>query len=290
MGHMFILKNHICIPFSHPESYLILLDVGGESYKISKISLHKDGGFDFHFPYNDSKIGILYKTTHDYTQTESHSVISELKEKYSISSKVKLSIHASGFTQFSGPNITSGLHWFTNEPKGLAVFSSPLTNPITTGPTFNMSLSSLEGFAKYAGVPKKREKIIKFSADNIYNGEIQSSLYVLEGFIFTAELLEKVKQLNGEHYLKMRMPNFEDSNAEFYFKIIFLKKINSFMALSMRKVVLDPSLSHSNQLIYSIGGPGGNQRMLHNRPVADLLFAHYPYEDKDKLDSILYAK
>ncbi len=287
---MFELVNNLYIPFSHPESNLIVLEVAGQKYKISKITLHSDGGFDFHFPYHDIKTGMLYKTTHDYTQDESHTAFEELKEKFRASSKVKLSIHKSGFTQFSGPNITSGLHWFTNKPKGLAVHSTPLTHPISTGPTFSMTIRSFDGFAKYTGAPKKRENVLMFSADKIYNGSIQSNLYVLEGFVFTHELLSKIRQINGERYLKLRMSQFEVPNAEFFFRIIYLKKIENFLAISIRKVELNSDDEGLGELIYSICGPGGNKRIIGKNPVADLLFAVYPYNESSNLPSISLSK
>ena len=69
-----------------------------------------------------------------------------MPQKFKSNAKIKLSIHQSGFTQFSGSGVISGINQKTGEIKGLGLQSKPLSTPINTGPTFGIVLWGLEHF------------------------------------------------------------------------------------------------------------------------------------------------
>jgi hypothetical protein len=110
-----------------------------------------DDGFAVIVPYHKANEGLLSKT--QVFDSISNSLIlppPAVAEIYSASSKVKLSFHSDGTTQFSGMNgrITSGEDPITGEFKGLGITAGPFTQPVWSGPTLGIDACGLEHFEK----------------------------------------------------------------------------------------------------------------------------------------------
>lgn len=81
---------------------------------------------------------------------------------------MKLSYHTDGFAQFSGESagrITSGIDPTTGEPKGLGLFTNPLTAPIRSGPSVGVTVWGMEEFEE----AKERDHPLIFEADDFYH-------------------------------------------------------------------------------------------------------------------------
>jgi hypothetical protein len=109
----------------------------GITYNISAIHLLSDRSFKVDVPYCNYDRGLIVKFPTTY-KTEKISKDKYLKAYFS-SKRPQLSIHASGFVQFSGPGITSGIDSETKEIKGMGLQSNPLIDPVSSGPTFGIT-------------------------------------------------------------------------------------------------------------------------------------------------------
>jgi hypothetical protein len=191
-------------------------------------------------------------------------------EEYSVSSDVKLSIHRSGFVQFSGPGIKSGIEKFTNLPKGMAIQIPSLDNPITSGPTFGITAWGLEEFVKYGGKPKKGEQVLLFTEAEVFNsGDPAADGYLMEGFVFPASEREHVVQVADGFILTKTFPYFEIPNTTFTFKVVLLKKTASFLGIMVRKVQTEFGDIKSG---YVLAGPSAIQEP----HIGTTMMASYP--------------
>ena len=108
-----------------------------------------DGGFAVMVPYHKANQGLLSKA--QVFDSISRSLIlppPSVVELYSVSSKVKLSFHSDGTTQFSSMDgsIISGKVQTTGEIKGLGIMARPFNRPVRTGPTLAIDAWGLEDF------------------------------------------------------------------------------------------------------------------------------------------------
>lgn len=81
--------------------------------------------------------------------------------------RVKLSYHVDGFAQFSSENpgkIISGRNPKTGEPRGLGLFTHPLSVPIVSGPSLGVTVRGLEEFEK----AEENEDLIILEPDDFY--------------------------------------------------------------------------------------------------------------------------
>lgn len=123
----------------------------GSFRKVTKIVPYglPDGGFGVMVPYHKANQGILSKE--QVFDSLSRRLIlppPSVAEIYSVSSRVKLSFHSDGTTQFSGMDgrIISGKDPITGEFRGLGVVAHPFTQPVRSGPTFAIEAWGLEDF------------------------------------------------------------------------------------------------------------------------------------------------
>jgi len=210
----------------------IILNEKGIKYKISKIIFYgNNAGFGVLCPYHSAKSGYLIKQTtgteiyNEYAKGTDISVDEQLQ--YSASDRIKLSIHTDGFVQFSGENpskIISGRDSETGLAKGMGLFSSPLSRPIMSGPTFGITLWGLNDFTAFqAG--KTDESVIDFSENDYEYRETDKknyNAYIIEGFVFppmfwSFSFMNDLKQ----EIVKFRHPQFQhDRHKSLTFRVM----------------------------------------------------------------------
>ncbi|WP_133992275.1 hypothetical protein [Dinghuibacter silviterrae] len=124
-------------------TFRIFAKEDGVTYKVSAIHLLNDGSFKVDVPYCPYEKGAIVKFPVRYADVEEIHSDSFIKAAIS-SARPQLSIHASGFVQFSGKGIISGIDSITGEIKGLGLQSKPLNRPVWSGPTFSISCWGLK--------------------------------------------------------------------------------------------------------------------------------------------------
>lgn len=133
--------------------HTIILDCGDVKRKFSKILFTGDGSYSLMAPYHSAKKAVLFKTTVNYDTNVPQAVsfadainLSEVDE-----GRLKITHHRSGFVQYSGDGVVSGLDE-NGKPKGLGVFSRPLDS-VGSGPALGagvQDISKLEAADKVA--------------------------------------------------------------------------------------------------------------------------------------------
>jgi hypothetical protein len=126
--------------------------IGALPRKITKIIGLNGGGFSVLVPYHKARSGFLYKMPFDPKVdlgTGLRFVPYAECVGFVANDRVKLSYHTDGFAQFSGETpgkIISGRDPHTGEPKGLGLFTCPLTAPIRTGPSVGVTILGIDDF------------------------------------------------------------------------------------------------------------------------------------------------
>jgi hypothetical protein len=221
------------MPLFHQDN-TILIDAGGLLFRIFKVTPHSDGGFNVHIPYHNDKTGYLYKIRIPYPQGTILVPFTAITEQRIIDKDVKLSIHRSGFVQFSGPGVVSGIDEATQRPKGLGIKIGPLTKPITSGPTFIVSIWGLEDFQVLNSKEDKKNyitfKIDDFNADPP-NAKRHDTLK-FECFLFPTSLAGEVDPRGGQPTLTRPFSNHVwQPGKVFHLKVIFLKNSPVFIGI-----------------------------------------------------------
>lgn len=234
----------------------ILLESGGKLFKIFKITPHSDGGFDIHVPYHKDKIGYLYKIKIPYIPGRSAVPLTAIIQQKTIDKDVKLSIHKSGFVQFSGKGVISGVDNRTGKAKGLAIKISPLTSPINTGPTFGVSIWGPNNFEELTK-KKWRNNYIIFNSKDFYLDPPYTknpNTFVFECFLFKTSMAGQVTLTNsGEAVLTTNLPIYIYNRSKiFKMKVIFLKNSPVFIAILPQSIKFDSPRAESG---YSLNGP-----------------------------------
>lgn len=123
--------------------HTIVLDCGDIRRKFAKILFTGDGSYSLTAPYHSAKKAVLFKTTVNYDTKAQQLVsfadainLSELDE-----GRLKITHHRSGFVQYSGDGVVSGLDEY-GKPKGLGVFSRPL-DAVGSGPALGAGVQDI---------------------------------------------------------------------------------------------------------------------------------------------------
>jgi hypothetical protein len=123
---------------------------GTNASVITKFASLGNDGFSVLMPYHKSRSGFVGKILFDPMLRGGLSFgPPEDLHMFSATDRVKLSYHGDGFVHFSGEikgKIISGLDPVTKEPKGVGLKTNPLTNPISSGPTFAVQAWGLDDF------------------------------------------------------------------------------------------------------------------------------------------------
>lgn len=166
--------------------------VGAQPRKITKVVSLKDGGFSILTPYHRAQTGYLAKMPmpngvgpHFRNWSEGITFTAE--------SRVKLSYHADGFTQFSGEassKIISGIDPATGEPKGLGVRSNPLAKPTWSGAVSAITVFAID---EYLTTKDEVSGTIIYEPDECYYRSC--SPCEADGWILTFHTFPKVPPL-----------------------------------------------------------------------------------------------
>lgn len=134
-------------------NYTVLYEKDGTVYKLCKVLFSADGSYFVTSPYHRADKAILIKATVNYALDKMDIPFKQAVDLASAEDdekRIKLSHHASGFVQFSGQGITSGIDSAGNI-RGIGVMSWPLVSPVR-GPAFGITILGVEQFQQASKV------------------------------------------------------------------------------------------------------------------------------------------
>ena len=228
----------------------------GKIYKVFSIYLMKDGSFKVDAPYCKHKKWLVARSSFDYGGGM-HPAITV--QEFSSNNRPQLSIHTSGFVQFSGKNINSGINPETGEIKGAGLHSNPLFAPISSGPTFGIQLWGIEeGFELSS---KENECDIVYEKDDFIIKKIKPAdklnTFLIEGWVLPpndrlAHMCMWKKQ--GKEKITLSFPRYIPCpGAVFTLDVIRLKNTSSFIALN--PFITDTGFATDHPFGFLLGGP-----------------------------------
>jgi hypothetical protein len=221
---------------------------GQPPHKITKIIGLNGGGFSVLVPYHKAKSGFLYKMPVD-PKTDlgpgGHCVPYAECVGFTARDRVKLSYHTDGFAQFSGETpgkIISGRDPVTGEPKGLGLFTRPLTSPIRTGPSVSVTIFGIDDFELVTG---RDDPLIFEPSDFFYRGTTpeEANAWILSIYAFPIGVTPPVRFRNGNPVLEAALEGLNPP----WVSVVELKVVH----LPAEKVFLGLILNR----IKSSGGP-----------------------------------
>ena len=269
--------------------YTIVINEGALSKKITKIFTLSDGGFAVAVPYHKAEQGHLLKFKFDYTTKMQTASVLE-SENYIASDRVKLSMHMDGFVQFSGENsgkIISGRDE-SGKPKGLGYLTSPLTNPIRTGPTTSVAFWGIDDFVDFKAIKPKEIKVLFEQADIFYrDSPNECNGYSIEIFVFPSEYFSVVyKESDGRFFISKGSGNPDNSNNIFKFRVLPSESQAYFFGL----LVCKSKTAFSQPSGFTLNAPSELKKP--NDTIGTLMAACYPnpLKNKDEGTSLDYLK
>lgn len=167
--------------------------------KLVQLRVAADSSVSVMVPFHPAKTGLLLKLqtprfpTGNHGPFGDHKGTSRVVERYRVSVPVKLSVHASGFVQFSSFGKTAIRSGRGKDilaiPKGLGIDSNPLANPIATGPTFGAVFDAHDVCEVVTG--KEKHPIMLFEEGDFFERDAHNGshrhVYRVEGFFFHAD-------------------------------------------------------------------------------------------------------
>ena len=238
------------------DKFTIVLNENGKSYKMTKIVFYGgDSGFGIFAPYHKSKTGLLSKMKFDYRLKEAV-ITNEESIEFSADDKVKLSYHSDGFVQFSGvnDNIISGRDPVTHQPRGMGLFTYPLSDPHNGAPAVGGTFWGLNDYTEFLA-PKRDEKVLVFNESDYYYrhcNNINWNGYILEIFLLDCADKAMIADVNDRQIIRYQFPNYEVPNTQFNLRIVPHYDSNYILGLLVsRTKVHFPSSSG-----YALSSPG----------------------------------
>jgi hypothetical protein len=183
------------------ECVVAVSDGGRPPVKLVRVVASRDGSLAVMAPYHPYKSGVLGKARMPGVWTHENTGASATVEQYRVDVPVKLSLHASGFVQFSAAGrqpIRSGSGRFA-VPKGLGMVGNSILDPVDTGPTFAFMFFDPHVCAPLS--PTERVPVLLFQEGDFFDRDTHdgASRHVLavEGFIFPASLKSQLLPHRG---------------------------------------------------------------------------------------------
>lgn len=261
-GNNLPLCNYLYVISSHRayDDNTIVLNIGGKLRKVFKITPHScgDGGFDVSMPYHKEKNGYLCLMKFPYEPGMVYINVEEnTTKKFVTTTDVSLSIHRSGFVQFSkSSKIISGIDKKTGKPKGIGLTGlSLLDNPIKTGPTFGVQIWGIDDFSDLINRKNKVNYIEFKDSDFIYEDctENDRFFYCFEVYLFSIDKLKYVYKKDGELLITRSFDNYLPSPGKILtLKVILINNCPSFLAILGKKIKIYEEMPRSG---YYFGGP-----------------------------------
>ena len=252
------------------ERAIVCIREGDKIYKAVSVSANKkDGGINVFFPYCKEKEAYIFQHKHKYKSGWQKIKKSQIKKEFTVDKTTKLSIHKSGFVQLSGKGILSGIDEKTGRPKGIGVFSSPLDNPVESGPTFAFQcwglndkfelLAKRKKGVQYIILDKKKDDF----TERQFGRDKKSNTYLLEFFIFPKEANQFVYDYNDEPFINHIIYNYLHApGAIFAHPVLDLKYFNG--VICVFPVLLWTHFTKESETGYNVGSPGGSD-CIHNK-------------------------
>lgn len=211
-----------------------------EIYQTTSLYFMSDGSFKIDVPYCYYDEGLLIKFPVDYSKRDYALPVDETRQKFKAENRPQLSIHASGFVQFSGTKIVSGIDPETGNPKGIGIFCSPLITPIVSGPTMGCLIWGINHYQKIDSI--NDECLVISDADfinRIYRDAKKRGVertilntYTLEFFVFPEEYSKLIFPTSGGEMMTFRFWNYyECPGSIFTFPVVRLKNHSSFLGI-----------------------------------------------------------
>ncbi|WP_164104237.1 hypothetical protein [Candidatus Laterigemmans baculatus] len=123
--------------------HLIIIESNGKRRKFAKLLFTGDGSYSLTAPYHSARKAVLSKMTVNYDTNEQCVAFSDAVELSELDEgRLKITHHRSGFVQYSGDGVRSGLDE-DGKSKGLGVFSRPLEE-VGSGPAIGAGVQGIE--------------------------------------------------------------------------------------------------------------------------------------------------
>jgi hypothetical protein len=170
--------------------------------KITKILSLNGKGFSVLAPYHKARSGFIWKmpVPPNIDDPGTHGISAKSGLAFTAEDHVKLSYHTDGFAQFSGVSagrITSGIDPETGEPKGIGLFTRPLTAPVSTGPSVGITVWGLEEFEEAS----PRDQAVIFRPDDLYYRACtpaEASTWIVSIYAFPINVVPPVRYVGGD--------------------------------------------------------------------------------------------
>lgn len=227
----------------------------GNIYKVTNIYLLSDGSFKVDIPYCKCAKGIISRASIGYGSGIHKG---DFVQQFSINNRPQLSIHSSGFVQFSGKGIISGID-AQGKIKGMGLHSNPLKTPISSGPTFGIQLWGLEDGFEISHEEEKYDVLFEksdFVPRNVQSGK-ELNTYIIEGWVlpYNEKLASQCMwKKDGKEKITLSFPQYIHSpNAVFTLDVIWLKTLKVFIGLS--PFITDTGFPDNSPFGFVLGGP-----------------------------------
>ncbi|MFZ2310453.1 MAG: hypothetical protein WAW11_02825 [Patescibacteria group bacterium] len=259
-------------------------------YKIISFSSSpKDGSINVFFPYCSEKDAYIFQFKHIYKPGIERITKNNLRKEYTVNRETKLSIHSSGFVQLSGNGIKSGIDLETGSPKGVGVFSSPLSQPVNSGPTTVFSCWNIKnGFEELTKKKSNTQYIVLDSKDfhdRPTKNKGTSTRYTLEFFIFPSEANEYVYEHNGGCFIDHRMDTYiHNPGVRFTHPVLDFKNFNGVVAVF--PCIINDKIGENEPSGYFLSSPGGRSNIKEDSEGGNIFMIRCPRKtlkcDEDK--------
>lgn len=264
----------------------LCIEENGKLYKTTSIYLLNDGSIKIDVPYCTFTEGAVAKLPISYGG-KSYTPYTKIVQMFSTNNRPQLSIHASGFVQFSGPGIRSGINDLTGEYKGIALQTFPLTTPIQSGPTFGIQLWGLKDkFERLNLIDKKTDIIFKpkyFIIRKYSSDDNNFNTYIFECWIFSEKEVGELiyKDADGDEVITMRFTNYRFAPCTpLTLKVVRLKTIGGFIGIHTVKA--HTGFADKSSFGYILGSPSEPSES--ERGLFNVLMSFYPptlFKDED---------
>lgn len=248
----------------------------GDEHLVARLTFQSDG-VGISVPYHPVQEGAIFEMEVDYNERES---VAPITKCYVTNARIKLSVHFSGFVQFStagGKPILSGFDMETMKPKG-AGLRAPDPILVDSGPLFGITLQGLDLF-------KSRTNQVSevFRSQELWHDpnlkDASDEVYCIEGFMFPKEFAHHARTAEGNRILNYPLPLNSRFKFNFDLRLIELPHQPYVLGLIVKHAMIDDSIVSG----YKIGGPGcgppGSRQTM--------LYAYYPRPDfVDELEPI----
>lgn len=197
-------------------------------------------------------------------------------QKFALDGKAKITMHVSGFVQFSGKGITSGIDKTTGKIKGMGLFSSPLDKPIESGPTLGAMIWGLS--SGYTKIDENVKNLILYRDEDYYYRSASKedyNCYLLEIFVFPEIMKKQVRGGSSGLYMYHQFFQYrEKPGAIFKLRVIYLNNFPSFLGILVTRS--DAEIAAKSPYGFQLNPPSGAEEYRSGRLVRPGMMAVYP--------------